>query len=131
MSPTVIDPGTGTVDERSKAPGVPGYRTAGFKSGYDPIETQREAAQLEGLLYRNLFTGRLRSRNPFLIAALILVGVCCALPMVLSVGEVVSQGRLTATMYCSGPLLVISGFFFFNASASLNLRRQRQDDDEA
>ena len=123
MSPTTIDPGTGTIDDRSRAPGVPGYRTASERSGYDPIDTQREAAQMEGTLYRNLFTGRLRTRSPILIGVMVVAGVACLLPMVLSIVEALDQGGFTPTVYCTGPFALIAGFFFFNAYRSLRWRQ--------
>jgi hypothetical protein len=35
-------------------PGQPGYRTQAGRSGYDPFETQQEAAYVTGVLLRKL-----------------------------------------------------------------------------
>jgi hypothetical protein len=45
--------------------GWPGYRTRDNRSGLDPLDTQPEAAHMEGTFFHNLFTLRLRTRNPF------------------------------------------------------------------
>ncbi len=128
MAKLTIDPGTGTVDESSVAPGVPGYRTAGGKSGYDPIDINREAAQMEGTLYRNLFTGRLRTKNKVFIAVMLIAAVGCVAPLVLSMGEAAYQGGFTSTLLCSGPLGVVGGFFMYNALVSIQWIRQSKDE---
>lgn len=55
--------------------GFPGYRTRDNRSGLDPLDTRAEAAFMEGTFYRNLYTFRLRTRNPFYLALMFLFGV--------------------------------------------------------
>jgi len=54
--------------------GMPGYRTRDDRSGLDPLETRAEAAHMEGVFYRNLFTLQLRTRNPFYLILMFLFG---------------------------------------------------------
>lgn len=56
-------------------PGFPGYRTRRGRSGYDPLDTNREAAFMEGTFYRNLFTLRLKTRNVFYLTLMFISGI--------------------------------------------------------
>jgi hypothetical protein len=62
------------MDGENQLPGVPGYRTRQGRSGYDPLDTNREAAFMEGTFYRNLFTLRLRTRNTFYLILMFIFG---------------------------------------------------------
>jgi hypothetical protein len=55
--------------------GWPGYRTRGSRSGLDVIETQAEAAHMEGVFYRNLLTLKARTRNPIYLILMFFFGV--------------------------------------------------------
>lgn len=55
-------------------PGFPGYRTRQGRSGLDPLDTNREAAFMEGVFLRNLFAFRLRTRNPFHLVLMVIFG---------------------------------------------------------
>jgi TRAP-type C4-dicarboxylate transport system permease small subunit len=55
--------------------GWPGYRTRDNRSGLDPIDSRAEAAHMGGTFFYNLFTLRLRSRNPFYLLLMFLFGV--------------------------------------------------------
>ena len=55
--------------------GFPGYRTRENRSGLDPLDARAEAAFMSGTLYRNLYTLRLRTRNPFHLALMFIFGV--------------------------------------------------------
>lgn len=63
------------VDGQIELPGFPGYRTRDGRTGYDPLDTNREAAFMEGTFYRNLFTLKLRTRNPFYLVLMFLFGL--------------------------------------------------------
>jgi hypothetical protein len=56
-------------------PGFPGYRTRDGRSGYDPLDTNREAAYMEGTFYRNIFTLQARTRNIFYLVMMFVFGV--------------------------------------------------------
>ena len=55
--------------------GSPGYRTREGRFGLDPIDTPAEEAHMEGMFYRNLFTLRLRTRNPFYLVLMFFLGI--------------------------------------------------------
>ena len=55
--------------------GMPGYRTRDNRSGLDPVDTPAEAAHMEGVLYRNLFYLRLRTRNIFYLVLMFFFGL--------------------------------------------------------
>ncbi len=56
-------------------PGFPGYRNRDGRSGYDPLDTNRESAYMEGTFYRNIFTLRARTRNVFYLILMFIFGV--------------------------------------------------------
>jgi hypothetical protein len=81
------------LDPTANLRGWPGYRTQTGKSGYDPLDTDFEAAHISGVLIRSLFTLRFRTRN---LLYLILSGLCAvlaALPLIFGVG-IISGGNL-------------------------------------
>ena len=55
--------------------GDPGYRTREGRTGLDLIDTRAEAARMEGLFYRNLFTLRFRTRDPLYLGMMFVLGV--------------------------------------------------------
>ena len=62
--------------------GFPGYRNRGDRSGLDPIDNENELGHMEGSFARALFTLKLRTRNPFYLIAMFLLGV---VPTVISI----------------------------------------------
>ncbi|MCQ3929262.1 MAG: hypothetical protein DPW16_02290 [Chloroflexi bacterium] len=56
-------------------PGEVGYRNRGRQTGLDPFDTSREAGRMEGLFYRHLLRGTLRTRNPIVVFILLTGGV--------------------------------------------------------
>src|SRR5690349_13394808 len=50
----------------------------------------REAAYVEGSFYKNLFTGRLRTRNPLYLAMMLAGSMVCLSPIACSITELVS-----------------------------------------
>jgi len=63
------------ISGESQLPGQPGYRTRGDRSGLDVLDTQAEAAHMEGVFYRSLFTLKARTRNPFYLILMFIFGV--------------------------------------------------------
>jgi hypothetical protein len=61
------------LDPHASLPGWPGYRTRPGRSGYDYLDNQFEWGHMLGVLLRMLFTGKLRTKNPFYQ---ILMGFC-------------------------------------------------------
>ncbi len=64
-----------TPKPRSYNPGEVGYRNRGRQTGLDPFDTSREAGRMEGLFYRHLLRGTLRTRNPIVVLILLTGGV--------------------------------------------------------
>jgi aminoglycoside 6'-N-acetyltransferase I len=62
-------------DERSQLPGWPGYRTRPGRSGLDWIDTQIEAAHVQGVLLRQFLTFKFQSRNPVVLIILAFYGL--------------------------------------------------------
>lgn len=56
-------------------PGWPSYRTRSNRSGLDPLDTRSEAAHMQGVFLRNIFTLRARTRNPFYLILMFVFGV--------------------------------------------------------
>ena len=64
-----------TPKSHSYNPGEVGYRNRGRQTGLDPFDTSREAGRMEGLFYRHLLRGTLRTRNPIVVLILLTGGV--------------------------------------------------------
>ncbi len=68
------------------------HRNRPGASGLDPMDTYREAAYAEGLFYRRLFTGRLRTRNEFYITLMAVFGAVMVFPLLAVLYERVAAG---------------------------------------
>lgn len=62
--------------------GWPGYRTHPNKSGFGPIETQAELAHVQGVIVRQLLTGKVITRNPVYQLLLFFIGLIYSLPLI-------------------------------------------------
>jgi hypothetical protein len=67
--------------------GYPGYRTREGRSGLDPIDNDAEGGHMTGIFIRRLLTGKLRTRNPFMLLLLAVFGVACIAPVLLGTLE--------------------------------------------
>ena len=74
----------------SSLPGWPGYRTRNGRSGYDPIDMRTEAAHTASVFVRDLFTGKLRIRNPILLFLSGLLGLALVIPFLLAIWEMLN-----------------------------------------
>jgi tetratricopeptide (TPR) repeat protein len=59
--------------------GWPGHRTRQGRSGYDPLESEFDAAHVQGVVIRRLLDRKLRTRNPFYLAFMIVFGLVLCL----------------------------------------------------
>jgi len=82
-------------DDPSSLPGWPGYRTRNGRSGFDPIDMRTEAAHTASTFVRDLFTGKLRIRNPFLLFLSGILGLILVLPLLLAISELLSGNLLS------------------------------------
>ena len=68
--------------------GQPGYRTRDGRSGYDPLDTSTETGFMLGIFVQHLFTGKLRTRNPFYLVIMAVVSILGVAPLLLAVIDV-------------------------------------------
>lgn len=104
--------------EENKLLGWPGYRTRPGRSGWDPIETDNEAAHMEGTFLRNIFTLQARTRNPFYLFLMFVFGVMpLAILMVLMAGGISS---LNLGLFSLGPILYFIVFILVTGAVTIN-----------
>jgi len=94
----------------SALPGWPGYRTRDGRSGYDPIDTRTEAAHTFGTFIQNLFTGKLRIRNPIYLFLSGVFGLVLVVPFFIAISEMLSGNRFS---WDAGMTLLIAGIIGF------------------
>jgi hypothetical protein len=87
--------------------GYPGYRTREGRSGLDPIDNDAEGGHMAGVLVQRLLTGKLRTRNPFTLLLLAVLGLGCVAPLFLAVLEAVRGDLLP---FGAWVLVIITGF---------------------
>lgn len=97
-------------DNPSSIPGWPGYRTRDGRSGYDPIDMRTEAAHTASTLVRDLFSGRLRIKNPLFLFLSGLLGLALVTPFLLAVMEMLN-----------GNLFPLDAWFTFSIGGILGL----------
>jgi hypothetical protein len=98
--------------------GWPGYRTRPGRSGWDPIETDNEAAHMEGTFIRNIFTLQARTRNPFYLFLMFVFGVIpLALLVALLIGGISS---LSLSSFSLAPLLYFIAFILVTGAVTIN-----------
>jgi hypothetical protein len=67
--------------------GWPGYRTRRGRSGLDPIDSGAEEGHMLGILVHDLLSGKLRTKNPFFLVLLAVLGILCISPFLLAIAE--------------------------------------------
>ncbi|MBI5931631.1 MAG: hypothetical protein HY862_20145 [Chloroflexi bacterium] len=99
-----------TPKPRNFNPGEVGYRNRGNRTGLDPFDTSREAGRMEGLFYRNLIRGTLRTRNPILVLFLLAGGVILiggAVGMVTGIYADRDYYDGLSELFCVGTMIVL------------------------
>jgi hypothetical protein len=81
--------------------GLPGYRTRDNRSGLDPVDTPAEAAHMEGVFYRNIFTLRIRTRNKYYLALMVIFG-----PIIFTALATVSIYSIYYAAFYSSPAIL-------------------------
>jgi hypothetical protein len=100
----------------SSLQGFPGYRTRAGRSGLDPVDNDAESGHMAGVLLRRLLTGKLRTRNPFTLLLLAVLGLACIAPLLLAVLE-----ALRGDLLPFGAWVLITISFLFGVALLLNL----------
>ena len=98
--------------------GWPGFRTRAGRSGLDPVDNDTESGYMAGVMLRRLLTGKLRTRNPFALLLLAVVGLACILPLLLAVLE-----ALRGNLLHLGAWVWIAIPFFLGIALLVNLTR--------
>lgn len=114
---------------KTPPPGFPGYRNRSDRSGLDYIDTAREYGHMEGKFLRYLFTLRLRTRNPFYLGAMLILGLAALLPMIAVVAELSRYSELLCLglpIFAFGVALL--GNFTINLYRILNVRAENSED---
>jgi hypothetical protein len=96
--------------------GWPGYRTRAGRSGLDPVDNDAESGHMAGVLLRRLLTGKLRTRNPFTLLLLALLGLACIAPLLLAILE-----AFHANLLPFGAWVLITSSFILGIALLVNL----------
>lgn len=88
--PVYPDPHRRESEPQQTIPGRPGYRMRDGRTGWDPIDTARESAYMEGRFFKALFTGRLRTCNPWYLTLMFVSGLILTSPLICSLVEALS-----------------------------------------
>jgi hypothetical protein len=88
------------------------------KTGFDPLGARQEAAFAQGLVIRNLFTGRLRTRKGWLIGLMTLAGVFFILPLVLFLMDSTMLHRVPLALLVLIPVGLVGIALLVNALLS-------------
>jgi len=75
------------LDPTAILPGWPGHRHHPDRSGYDPVDTYAEYGHLQGVFYRHLFTGKLRTNNPLYLFLMGAAALYTLFPLVFIIGN--------------------------------------------
>jgi hypothetical protein len=100
-------------------PGRPGYRNRARRSGLDPMDSYQEAGYMQGLLIRNLFLLRLRTRNPFYLLLMVGGGALFLWPLVAALKEYIDTRYFNPGLFCFIPMGMMGLLFFINVILSL------------
>jgi hypothetical protein len=88
------------------------------------MDTYSEQGFIEGLLIRNLLTARFRTRNPFFLILMTLLGIICLTPEILAIVYHPDDGG--AISICYGPIMGAVGLGLL-ANVLLSLFWHRED----
>jgi hypothetical protein len=92
--------------------GQPGFRNRAGRSGLDLLETGAEEGHMQGVLIRNLFRLKVRTRNPFYLILMFLFGVIPFPVMIAAAVELLNNSK-PVTPDLVMILSIISGIIIF------------------
>ena len=100
--------------------GWSGNRLQPGNSGYDPLTSDFETAQVQGILLRQLFTGTLRVHNPIYLAVMFFLGGMFVIPLILSLAAFLGgQGGDPLLILLFGALSIPGFALIWNAYMSV------------
>lgn len=107
--------------------GWPGYRTSNNKSGLGYLETQAELAHMQGVMLRQMITGKFITHNPIFLFMMFAFGLLTGvIPFIMLLAEIFVTGNfslLIATfpilpyMIVGIALVINAGISIFNPNA--------------
>lgn len=100
-------------------PGQPGYRNRPGRTGLDYVDNVYEYYYEIGLFIRYLFTGRLRTSSPILLAVMAIIAVLCLLPFVATIILHPNSREWTMGLILFFPLNVLGLGLLFNLVLNL------------
>jgi len=102
--------------------GWPGYRTANNKSGLGYLETQTELAHMQGVMIRQMLTGKFVTHNQFFLFCMFVFGLFVGvIPLVMLLEEIFVVGNF-AILFAIIPMLpytIVGIALFINAGISV------------
>ena len=102
--------------------GWPGYRTSNNKSGLGYLETQAELAHMQGVMLRQMLTGKFITHNQFFLFCMFVFGLFVGvIPLVMVLEEIFVVGNF-AILFAIIPILpytIIGIALFINAGISI------------
>jgi len=86
--------------------GWPGHRTSNNKSGLGYLETRAELAHMQGIMLRQMITGKFITHNPFYLFMMFLFGLLVGvIPLAMLLTEIFVSGNFIVIFY-STPILL-------------------------
>jgi hypothetical protein len=106
-------------DDDPIIPGWPAFRNRWGRSGLDPLDTYKEWGYLQGLFIRKLFTGRLRTRNPIWLGAMIVSGIFLVMPYFAGIYESLDNHSVSGLFVIAVPVGLPGYLLLLNVYYSL------------
>ena len=86
--------------------GWPGYRTAHNKSGLGYMETQAEMAHMQGVMLRQMITGKFITHNPIYLFMMILFGLLVGIiPLMMLFAEIFISSNFIVLFFATPIIL--------------------------
>jgi len=97
--------------------GWPGYRTSKNKSGLGYLETQAELAHIQGVMLRQMFTGKFTTHNLFFLFCMFTFGLLVGVfPLIMLFVEIFGAGNLSLLFV----IFPISPYMFVGIALVIN-----------
>jgi tetratricopeptide (TPR) repeat protein len=107
--------------------GWAGHRTRQGRSGYDPLDRDFEYAHILGTIFRAILALRFRTRNPFYLVFMVLVGILYFLYGILPFTLGNPYGIAAGVIH--SPYSIAGIFLLVNVYKSLWLKKSGEDED--
>jgi len=103
--------------------GWPGYRTSNNKSGLGYLETQAELAHMQGVMLRQMITGKFITHNPIYLFIMVVFGLLIgAIPFAMLFTEIFVSGNFIIIFYSTPillPYIIVGIALVINAGISI------------